>query len=159
MKSTKKNTPIPTVHVNRKAKFDYEVLREFEAGIILLGHEVKSVRDGMCNLRGSYISTRGRSAYIVGLHISPYRHMGNRLGVDPKRERKILLHASDIAALDSKTREKGVTLVPMSLYWKGNLAKVRVALVRGRKLHDKRRVLKERDMEREVQREIRKERM
>ena len=133
---------------NRKARFDYEIIEEFEAGIQLYGEEVKSIRKWSINLRGSYILITSGRPILVGVHISEYP--GGMRKLEPKRERMLLIKQKEIARYELKTKEMGATLVPMEIYSKGNLIKVRVALVKGRKKWEKKNVLKERDIERET---------
>lgn len=134
---------------NRRARYEYHVLETFEAGISLLGTEVKSVRDGKVQLRDSYVDFAGQEAFLVGAHISPYSH-GNRENHDPERRRKLLLHRREIDKLYGRAQAKGFSVVPLSMYLSGNRIKVELALVQGKKLHDKRAAEREREMEREV---------
>lgn len=120
-----------TIAENKKARFDYETIETYEAGIVLFGSEVKSVRAGSVNLRGSHISLASGRPQAFGIHISPYEHGKTNGGnFDPKRERSLLMKKKDILLLQSKTKERGLTLVPMRMYLKGSLVKVEVALVR-----------------------------
>lgn len=145
---TKWNT---TITENRKALFDYEIIEEFEAGIILSWPEVKSVRTGQVNLKGSYITTHSGRPVLVGCHISEYKNNTGKI-LDPKRERLLLLSKKEILRLDQKVKEMGATIVPIEIYSKGNLFKVRIALAKWRKKWEKKQVLKERDLDREVAR-------
>lgn len=156
MSEPKRTSPkIETVHFNRKALFDYEILESFEAGVKLTGAEVKSVREGGCNLKGSYVVLASGLPVITGMRISPYSHAANlRHAFDPTRERDILLKRRDIDRLIGKIKEKGVTLIATEVYLKGSLVKLKIALVRGRKAHDKKQVLKERDIERDARRSL-----
>jgi SsrA-binding protein len=156
MPESKKTSPkIESVHANRKALFDFEVLETFEAGIKLLGWEVKSLREGGCNLKGSYVVLAGGRPVITGMRISPYSHATTTRGlVDPVRERDVLLKKRDIERLAGKVKEKGISLIATEVYFKGNLAKLKLALGRGRKAHDKRQLLKERDIERDAVRSV-----
>lgn len=135
---------------NRKARFDYEVIEEFEAGLQLYGEEVKSIRKWSVNLRGSYILITAGHPYIIGMHISEYP--GGMRKLEPKRERDLLMNKKEISRYEMKIKEMWATLVPIEIYSKGNLIKVRVALVRGRKKWEKKNVLKERDLDRETAR-------
>ncbi len=139
---------------NRRARHDYEILDTFEAGISLLGPEVKSLRAGKANLADAYATVRGGEVFLRNLHISPYEQAG-RENPDPRRERKLLLHRAEIGRLSGKVVERGLTLVPLSLYWKNGRAKVELGLVRGRRRHDKREAIRRREEGREVQRALR----
>jgi len=136
---------------NRKARHDYTVLEAMEAGIALQGTEVKSLRQGLGNLQDSYALIRNGEVWLVGAHISPYEQ-GSYANHNPTRERRLLLHAKEIRKLIGKTKEKGLTLVPLKLYLKGRNIKVELALVRGKQLHDKRAAIKERDVKRAIMR-------
>ena len=134
---------------NRNARRDYDVLETVEAGIVLRGTEVKSLRDGLVNFKDSYASFRNGEGWLLGCHISPYSH-GTDANHDPERDRKLLLHKREINRLGGKISEKGLTLVPLRLYFKDGRAKVEIGLARGRKLHDKRSALREREVRREM---------
>ncbi len=134
---------------NRKARFDYHIEETYETGIALTGTEVKSVRAGRANLRDSYGALKGGEVYLLNCHISPYE-AGNRFNHDPLRPRKLLLHASEIQRLIGKVREKGLTLIALSLYTKGRRVKVEMALARGKRLYDKRETVKRKVAEREA---------
>jgi SsrA-binding protein len=141
-----------TVTVNKKARHDYQIVETIEAGIVLLGTEVKSLREGRANLRDSYALLENGEVILRGLHISPYSHTSND-GLDPRRDRKLLLNKREIKRLIGKVQEKGLTLVAMKLYFsKRGLAKVELALARGKREYDKRRDMAERDAKREVER-------
>ncbi len=145
----KQNSP-STIAQNKKALFDYEVLETLEAWIILSGSEVKSVRTWSINLRGSHITLTSNKPLLLGAHISPYMAETQGLHVAPTRDRELLLKKKDVCRLALKVKEKGLTLVPTEVYFKGTLIKVKVALVRGRAKHDKRNVLKNRTLEKEA---------
>ncbi len=134
---------------NKKALHDYFVLQKLEAGIELAGTEVKSLRDGRANLKDSYVAFKSGEAFLVGTHISPYTH-GNRENHDPERTRRLLLHRREIEKLETQVVEKGLTVVPLRLYFKGNRVKVELAVVRGKKLYDKRETEKRREADRET---------
>lgn len=138
--------------VNRKARHDYEISEEYEAGIVLFGWEVKSIRQGATNLKWAHIVVQSGQAKIIGMHVSPYRFSVANGG--EKRERKLLLHKKTLLRLEQKTKESGMTLVPTRIYLKNNLIKVSVGLAKGRKDYDKREVLKRRDQERMIAREM-----
>ena len=139
---------------NRKAFHDYEIIETFEAGIALTGTEVCSLRENNCQLTDCFVLIRKGEAWLNGLHISPYSH-GNLNNPDPDRKRKLLLHRKQIRELDRKVSEKGMALVPLKMYFKENsLVKVELALARGKKLHDKRQSMAERDTKREIERAL-----
>ena len=139
---------------HKKARFDYEILEELEAGIELLGHEVKALRGKQGKLEGSHVIVRGGEAYLVGASIPPYQPKNTEEGYDPARSRKLLLTKKELAALSGYEGQKGLTIVPLSVYNKGSKLKVGLAVVRGRKKYDKRAVLKKRDTEREIDRTL-----
>ena len=141
------------IATNRKARHDYEILDTFEAGIALRGPEVKSLRQGKASLGEAFAIVKRGELWLIGCHISPYAQ-ASRENSDPLRERKLLLHRVEIARLEGKVAERGFTLVPLSLYWKSGRAKVELALVRGKKTHDKREAIKERDERREIDRAL-----
>jgi SsrA-binding protein len=138
---------------NRKAYFNYEVIEDLECGIALVGTEVKSLRDGKFSFADSYVTVTDHALTLVGLTIQPYTH-GNINNHEPTRNRRLLAHKSEIKRLKRKVDEKGYTLVPTSIYLRGNLVKVQVSLCRGKQLHDKRAAVKERDMNRDMRREL-----
>ncbi len=137
-----------TIIENKKALFDYEVIEEFEAGIVLIGSEVKSIRSGSANLKWSYVTMHSGRPVLVGCHISEYK-WNTGIIVDPKRERMLLISKKEILRLSQKVKETSATLVPVSIYPKWNLFKVRVALAKWRKKWEKKNLLKERDLDRE----------
>jgi SsrA-binding protein len=139
---------------NRKAYHDYFIDETLEAGLVLVGTEVKSLRAGRANLRDSYVEPRAGELYLVGAHISPYEQ-GNIANHEPLRPRKLLIHKEELRRLLAKVAEKGYTLVPTRLYFSGPHAKVEVALARGKRQYDKRVALAKRDAQREVERELR----
>ncbi len=138
---------------NRKANFNYEVKDKYEAGIDLLGFEVKAVKSGKGNLAGAYCIVRGNEAFLIGAHISPYQENNTPKGYDPTRTRKLLLNKKQIKELATAEGTKGLTLVPLSLYSKGHHIKVSVAIAKGKKSFDKRETIKKRDIDREMRRE------
>ena len=142
------------VATHRKARFEYELLERIEAGIALVGPEVKSLRAGNASLADAYAVVRRGEVYLVGAHISPYAQ-ASRENPDPRRERKLLLHRSEIARLGAKVAERGLTLVPLQIYFRDGRAKIELALARGRRRHDKRDAIREREQEREVRRAVR----
>lgn len=139
---------------NRKARHDYEILERFETGMVLMGSEVKSMRAGRVNLNDSYAEVRGAEVFLVNLHVSPYEQ-ANRFGHEPLRTRKLLMHKREIRKLIGKTTEKGLTLVPLSLYFKRGIAKCELALARGKKSYDKRAAKADADAQRRVQQAVR----
>ena len=142
------------VATNRKAFHDYFIEERYEAGIMLQGTEVKSLREGRVNLQDSYASVRGSDVFLHQCHISPYSH-GNIMNHDPTRVRKLLLHKAEIHKLLGKTQQKGLTLVPLRIYFtKRGYAKVELGLAKGKKLYDRRETIKSREAGREVQRAI-----
>ncbi len=143
--------PIAT---NRKAWHDFEILETHEAGLVLKGTEVKSLREGQVNFKDSYASLANAEAWLVGCHIAPYHH-GSDANHDADRTRKLLLHRREISRLIGKVAERGLTLVPLRLYFKNGRAKVELGLARGKKLHDKRQALRERDARREIAQDAR----
>ncbi|MCL6106178.1 MAG: SsrA-binding protein SmpB [Actinobacteria bacterium] len=142
---------IKPIATNRKAYHDFFIDETWEAGLELSGTEVKSLRAGRANLKDSYAAISGEEAFIVGLHISPYKQ-GGIFNPDPDRTRKLLLHKSEIRSLIGKTREKGYTLVPTKLYFRNRRAKIEIGLARGKKLYDKRRAMAEKEARREMER-------
>lgn len=139
---------------HKKARFDYDILEEYEAGLELFGHEVKSLRNHQGKLEGSHIIVRGGEAYVVGMVISPYQPANTPKEYDPGRSRKLLLTKKEIGLLSGAEGQKGLTIVPISVYNKGKVLKLRIAIARGRKKYDKRAVLKKRDTEREMRRTL-----
>ena len=142
---------IERIAQNRKARHLYHILETIEAGLVLTGTEVKSLRTGKANLLDAYAMVDRGEVWLMNLHISPYEK-GNQFNHEPKRKRKLLLHRRDIRRLIGKTREKGLTLIPLSLYFKQGWAKVELALAKGKKLHDKREDVAKRDADREMAR-------
>ncbi len=138
---------------NKKAYHDYFIDEKIEAGIALFGTEVKSVRAGNVNLKDSYVSLRTGEAILIGMHISPYEQ-GNIFNRDPLRERKLLLHKKEIMRLIGKTKEKGYSLIPLSVYFLGSKAKVELGLARGKKAYDKREAIAGRDAKRNMERAL-----
>jgi SsrA-binding protein len=138
---------------NRKARHDYHLLERFEAGIVLTGTEVKSLRAGGATLQQAYADVRGSEVWLVGAHIAEYS-AGNIANHEPDRDRKLLLHRREIESLIGKVRERGLTLVPTRLYWKNGKAKVELALARGKERRDKRRDLAQRDAQRQIERAL-----
>jgi SsrA-binding protein len=139
------------ITVNRRAFHDYHIDDRFEAGIALVGSEVKSLRDGRATLSDAYARFVGDELYLVGAHVSPYGP-ASLFGHEPKRDRKLLMRRRELDRLAGKVNEKGLTLVPLRLYWKEGRAKVEIGLARGKKQYDKRQAIKDRDERREMDR-------
>ena len=134
---------------NRKAGHDYHILETFEAGVMLAGTEVKAIREGRANLRDSYCKMEGREAFLLNVHIGQYSH-GGSASHDPVRPRKLLLNRSELNKLLGKTTEKGLTIVPLRMYFKNGRVKVAIALAKGKKTYDKRETIKRREADRET---------
>jgi len=143
---------VKTVATNRKARFEYQLLETFEAGLVLKGTEIKSVRMGQISLQEAYVRTDGKEAWLVGAHIAPYEH-ASAFQHDPDREKKLLLNKREIRELYDALRIKGLTIIPVRVYLKGGRAKVEIAIAKGKKKYDKREAIKKRDFEREVSRD------
>lgn len=148
-----KSPNIKVVCQNKKARYDYEIIEVIEAGMVLLGTEVKSLRQGRANLKDSYARIKDGELFLMQCHISPYTHAyyDNH---EPDRVRKLLVHKREIKRLQGKTQEKGLTLVPLKIYFKDGKAKVELALARGKRSYDKRETLKRKTEERELERAI-----
>ena len=136
---------------NKKAYHDYFVLEKFETGIELFGTEVKSIRLGQCSIKEAWVSINKAEVFVYGMHINPYEK-GNIFNKDPLRVRKLLMHRTEIRKLESKLKEKGLTLIPLSVYLKGSLVKVELGLCKGKKLYDKRDALAKKDQKRDIDR-------
>ncbi len=142
------------VATNRRARHDYEVLETIEAGMALVGTEVKSLRAGHVQLKDSYARIEGGEVWLVGVHVAPYAQADGFGGHDPERPRKLLLHRPEIDRLTGRTQQQSLTLVPLSIYFRDGRAKVELALARGRKQHDRRQAIAERDALREAERAV-----
>ncbi|WP_461208407.1 SsrA-binding protein SmpB [Desulfocurvus sp. DL9XJH121] len=138
---------------NKNARRNYEVLDTFEAGISLMGSEVKSLREGRVSFKDGYVRLSGGEAWLVGVHIAPYEQ-ASYFGHEPERERKLLLHGYEIDTLAAKVEQKGLSVVPLKMYFKKGRVKVEIALCRGKKIHDRREDLKARDIQRDTAREL-----
>lgn len=152
MKEEEENTK--AVCTNRKARHLYEVLESLEAGLVLVGTEVKSLRSGKANLKDSFAIFKNGELFVLNMHISPYEQ-GNRYNLNPTRPRKLLLHKKEMRKLFGKVAERGLTLIPLKLYFRGKVAKIELALAKGKKIYDRKRDIKERDMQREMERAFR----
>jgi SsrA-binding protein len=144
--------PEQTIVVNRRARHDYAIEETLEAGLVLSGTEIKSIRAGRVNLAEAYARIERGEAWLIGAHIAPYEQ-GNRYNHEPTRTRKLLLHRDQIAELVGRTQARGQTLVPLRLYIRDGMAKLELGIARGKKTHDKRRAIAERDMRRELERD------
>jgi SsrA-binding protein len=138
---------------NRRAFHEYHILERFDAGLVLTGTEVKSLRMGKVNLTDGFARIEDGEVWVYHMHVAPYTH-GNIYNVDPMRRRKVLLKKSEISRLLGKTREQGLTLIPLKLYWDGDWAKLEIGLAKGKKLHDKRDAIAKKDSARDVAREL-----
>ena len=139
---------------NKRARHDYHILETWEAGLVLSGTEVKSLRDGKANIGDAYAIVKDGEVFLLNLHIAPYAQ-GNQFNHDPTRTRKLLLHRKEIRRMIGAVERQGLTLIPLELYFKRGIAKVALALGKGKKLHDKRDTARERDAEREIARAVR----
>ena len=144
-----------TIATNRRARHEYEILDTVEAGLVLVGPEVKSLREGRANLGDAYAVIRGGEIFLEKLHISPYEPATRENPADPQRPRKLLMHRHEIAKLRTRVVERGLTLVPLSLYFKDGRAKVELALARGKRRYDKRQAIRKRENERDLKRVMR----
>jgi len=146
--------PVKVIAVNRRATHDYFIDERIEAGLVLTGTEIKSIREGRVNLREGYARIIGDEAWLVNVHIAPYDH-GNRYNHEPLRDRKLLLHRGEIATLIGRVRQRGYTMVPLQLYLKHGKAKVEIGLARGKHQYDKRESIAKREAQREIERGLR----
>ncbi|MCL5268811.1 MAG: SsrA-binding protein SmpB [Bacteroidetes bacterium] len=140
-----------TVAQNRRARFEYQIIETTEAGIVLKGSEVKSVRQGKVDISDCFASVKDGEVWLHNMHVAAYQNAGP-FGHNPRRTRKLLLHKREIRKLIGKTKQKGLSLVPIRLYWKHGLAKVELAIAKGKQAYDKRETIKQRDQEREIRR-------
>ena len=145
---------IKSIQRNKKAYFNYEIIEELEVGMELEGTEVKSVREGKCSFSDSYVIAKNGELILIGFLIQPYSH-GNIFNHTPDRKRRLLAHKQEIKKFTRKVNERGLTIVPLEIYLKGNLVKMRIALSRGKNVRDKKEAIKERDMARDARRELR----
>jgi len=151
-KRKSRSQPDNTIALNKKAQHDYFIEEQFEAGLMLQGWEVKSLRAGRIQLKESYVLIKNGEAWLFGAHLSPLSTASTHIHPDPLRTRKLLLHRKELATLIGAIERKGYTLVPVSMYWKHGLAKIRIGLAKGKKQYDKRAVERDRDWQREKQR-------
>lgn len=146
---------MPTITTNKKAFHNYQVLEKYEAGVILTGAEVKSVKSGHINLTGGHASLRGNELWLVNCHISPYKMASNQKKHESDRDRKLLMKKKEISSMIGQLKAKGLTILPLSVYTKGGLIKVGLGLCRGKKSHDKRQSIKKRESDRRLRRVMR----
>ena len=139
---------------NKKAKHSYTPIKEFSAGLSLYGSEVKAVRQGKVNLAGAHVVVRGGEAFVVGMSIAPYQVNNTPQEYDPERPRRLLLHKKELREIAAAEEQKGLTIVPFSLYNRGRFLKMKIAIVRGKKRRDKREEIRKRDVEREIRRSL-----
>ena len=139
---------------NKRASYEYEILEKFEAGLVLTGSEIKSIRANKINLRDGFVQEQGDELWLLGVHISPYEQGGAYGHTDPTRPRKLLLHKREIARIITRIRDKGYTAVPIMIYLVRGMAKAEIALARGKKLYDKRQTIAKRDSQREINRAL-----
>ena len=149
-KNSKKDLIIRPLAQNKYAKFQYEINNTIEAGIVLLGTEVKSIRHGKANLRDGYCTFRNDEILLRNVHISPHKNAGEFFNHDPLRDRKLLVHKDEIIKLKISTEKKGLTVIPLSIYLKGSWIKIKLAIGKGKKLHDKRQADKAKNIKREI---------
>lgn len=147
-----KSSKQPPIAINKKARHDFSIEETYEAGVALEGWEVKSLRDGRCQIVDSYVLIKGGEAWLIGTHITPLPTVSTHIHPDPTRTRKLLLHARELSKLVGYVEREGYTLIPLSLYWKGTRVKAEIGLAKGKKEFDKRASIKERDWKREQQR-------
>lgn len=143
---------MPTLAINKRATYDYSILEKYEAGLVLLGHEVKSIKTGHVSLKESFVTIHNQELYLTNAHIPPYKHAGELPNYNPSGPRKLLLKKSEIKSLIGRSRTQGLTLVPIRLYTKRKLVKLEFGLGRGKKEFDKREKIKKRESEREIRR-------
>ena len=151
--SKNKTSETTSLSKNKKAFHDYEILEQFEAGIVLTGEEVKSVREGQINLKGSFVNTLHEETFLNNAHISNYKFSSNK-DYNPIRIRKLILHKKEILNIDKSINQKGVTATALEAYLKKGLIKISIGICRGKKLHDKRETLKNRAMEKDIQKQL-----
>ena len=140
--------------VNKKARFDYEILETLEAGLKLTGPEVKSVKSGHIQLKGAFLHIQKNELWLKGAYIAPYKPAGNQEGYDPYRDRKVLVHRRELSRLTGKRQAEGLTLVPLSVYLKGGLIKLEFGVARGKKKYEKRETIKKRDVQRDIREKL-----
>jgi len=144
-----------TLAINKRAKFDYEFIERYEAGLVLFGHEVKSIKTGHISLKGAFVTIHNNELYLTNALVPPYQHAGNIKDYDPNRSRKLLVKKSEIRSLIGKKAQAGLTMIPIRVYTKKNLLKLEFALAKGKTQHDKRHSIKKRDTDRNIARVLR----
>lgn len=144
-----------TLTANKKAFHDYHILEKYEAGIVLTGPEVKSVKLGQINLKSSYVTQKNNELWLINCHIAPYKMASTQKDYKPTRDRKLLLNKKEISSLIGKLQSKGLTVLPLSVYTKGSLVKIKIGVARGKKEYDKRETIKKRETDRTIQRALR----
>ncbi len=142
------------ISINKRAAFDYEILERFEAGMVLTGQEVKSIKTGHISLAGAFVTLKGEEAWLTNSTVPPYKMAGKILNYDPTRPRKLLLHKKELSSLIGKIKQKGLTLVPLRVYTKGNKIKLEFGIGRGKKKYEKRETIKKREVERKIREEM-----
>ena len=147
---------MPTLAENRKALHDYTILKTFEAGVVLSGQEVKSAKQGQLSLKGSFVHTRAGEAFLVNAYITPYQEARFDASYNPSRDRKLLLTKKELNEIANRRESEGLTVVPLSIFTKRSLIKVRIGLARGKKKYDKRRAIKEKELKQKIQRVLNK---
>ncbi|MFZ5364966.1 MAG: SsrA-binding protein SmpB [Patescibacteria group bacterium] len=138
------------ISINKRAGFDYEILERFEAGIVLTGQEVKSIKTGHISLAGAFVTLKGNEAWLTNAHVPPYKMAGKILDYDPTRPRKLLLRKGELASLYGKIKQKGLTLIPIRVYTKGNKIKLEFGIGRGKKKYEKRDLIKKREVDKKI---------
>ncbi len=146
---------MPTLATNKQARYNYQILETYEAGLVLLGHEVKAIKSGKIGLKGSYVIVKDNQAYLVNAFISPYQPKNTPEDYDSRRTRKLLLNKKEIKTLIGKTKQKGLTLTPLRVYTKRNRIKLEIGLGRGKREYDKRETIKKREINRKIGRALR----
>lgn len=139
---------------NKKALFDYHILEKMEVGLVLTGPEVKAIRNGQMNLKGAFVTFHNGNAYLIGAHISRYQPAGKQLDYEPDHSRRLVLHKKEIRYLQGKSQEKGLTIVPISVYTKNRFLKLEIGIAKGKKEFDKRETIKKRDTAKDIRRAI-----
>ena len=141
---------MPTLAINKSARFDYEILETLEGGLALTGAEVKSIKEGHVQLKGAFLHVHGSELWLKSAYVAPYKPAGNKEGYDPAHDRKVLVHRRELSRLVGKQQTQGLTLIPLSIYTKGGLVKLEFAVARGKKKFEKRESIKKRDVKRQI---------
>ena len=148
---------MPVLAINKQALYDYEILDRFEAGMVLTGQEVKSIKQGGLNLKNAFVTIKNEEAYLTNARVSPYVKAGRLIDYDPERPRKLLLHKKELRSLTGKLRQKGLTMVPLKAYTKGQRVKVEIGVGRGKKEYDKRQTIKKREIAKQLREAIKRQ--